>query len=87
MMLSTDLTTFCGIHRTNRPICKCDYLNIQFIILSRVLFKQLVHNSPQICGNTIYVIQWPTKGLLFIGFLAELPTILDSFSTVPQVVI
>ena len=42
----------------------------------------LAHNSPQ-----SVVMQDNSVGLLLNGLLAELPTILDSFSTVPQVII
>ena len=43
----------------------------------------LARNSPQIC----VVIQDNSVGLLLNGLLPELPAILDSFSTVPQVII
>ena len=43
----------------------------------------LVCNSPQICSYRIH----NSKGLLLNGLLGELPIILDSFSTVPQVII
>ena len=41
----------------------------------------LARNSPQIC------IQDNSVDLLLNGLQAELPAILDSFSTVPQVII
>ena len=59
------------------------FLNIQFVIKYLESALCYLHAIP----HKSVVIQDNSVGLLLNGLLAELPAILDSFSTVPQVII